>query len=90
MTPKMSEVVPFLTVGEHEVLALALRISDDEVILPADNTASRDDVHGLHEAGWLDFRDDTPEGGSLIGFQASAKLRAAPWAQALRDNPFPD
>ncbi len=100
-----SEHVPFLTAGEHRILAAALRAAEDQVIVPDDEVATRIAFDHLHEAGWLDHRasdgDVWDANGNLrtelglpdeivVGYLASVKLRETPWAQTLIDNPFPD
>jgi len=90
MPPKMSKHVPSLTAGEHETLALALRLPEDEVIYPADNDASREDVITLEVAGLLYLSGDASKGEYPVGWKATPELRAKPWAQTLIDNPFPD
>jgi len=90
MAPTMSKHVPFLTAGEHQVLALALTIPKDEAVCPADNDASREDVVKLEQAGLLYLSGDASKGEDPVGWKATAELRAKAWAQRLIDNPFPD
>ena len=87
MATKMSKHVPFLTAGEHQLLALALTIPEGEVILPED-AASRRDIASLEQAEYLVLARDASKGD--LGWRATSRLRAQPWAQTLLDNPLPD
>jgi hypothetical protein len=64
--------------GERQMMALALRLEEGEMILPGADAGQHRDAITLELDGWL-------EPGTL---RPTGKLRNAPWVQKLIDDPL--